>query len=171
VEFASLTFERRTLCVAVVLLLEGCGVNSAPKQAAPEKPPVAGVTRNLPHRSAGMNYHIDNIGGALNPLDAQTIQVPAAALTVSGWAIDEPFKAVASNVDVAIDGVAYGARYGISRKDVAAFFKNPLFENSGFQFTIPASLLTPGSHAVKLRIAANDGKSYIESPGIRLQVQ
>jgi hypothetical protein len=159
------------------LSLIGCGGNAPPPAAqsasstSKAAPPATGVTQGLPHRKMGMNYHIDTIGSSVNPMDLKTIQVPAADLIVRGWAIDEPFKAVAGNVDVAIDGIPYAAHYGTSRKDVAGFFKNPSLENAGFDYTVPASVLTPGNHAFNLRVVANDGKSYIESPAISLIVQ
>jgi hypothetical protein len=91
-------------------------------------------------------------------------------LLVSGWAIDEPNKALAGNVDVVIDGVPYGARYGVPRKDVADYFKEPACEKSGFQFSILAGQLTKGTHKVLVRAVASDGKSYVASPEITLVV-
>lgn len=164
--------KRKVLGLIVfAVFLTGCGGNAPQKQAAPERPQATGVTVNLPHRSKGMNYHLDAIGPAVNPLDTKTVRIPSQEQLVSGWAIDEPYSAVAGSVDVAIDGVPYAARYGIARKDVAAFFKNPAYENSGFQFPIPASVLSPGKHLLTLRIVANDGKSFIESPAVTVIVQ
>ncbi len=78
---------------------------------------------------------------------------------------------MARGVDVVIDHLPYAARYGISRKDVAAYYKEPSYENSGFDFTIPAAQMTQGIHVFAVRVVANDSKSYWESPEFTLVAQ
>ena len=46
-------------------------------------------------------------------------------LRLVGWTVDQSEKLPVSNVDVVIDGVAYAAHYGIPRKDVADYLKQP----------------------------------------------
>ena len=159
------------LLLAAVLSIS-CG-NSAPrKEAAAEPLRPTGVTQNLPQRPVGTKYYIDNIGPVSNPAADRPVHVSSSQdLLVRGWAIDEPNRALASNVDVVIDGVPYAARYGVGRNDVAAFFKEPAYETSGFQFSILAGQLTKGPHKFFLRVVANDGKSYVASPEIALVVE
>lgn len=160
------------LLLAASLLSVSCGNNAPRKEAAAEPLQPTGVTQNLPQSPIGTKYHIDNIGPVSNPGAGQPVHVSSSQdLLVSGWAIDEPNKALASNVDVVIDGISYAARYGVQRQDVAAFFKEPAYEKSGFQFSILAGQLTKGSHKCFIRVVASDGKSYVASPEITLVVE
>jgi hypothetical protein len=137
--------------IALGAILAGFGGNAPQKQLVAEEPQ-PGMTSKLPRRPAGTNYHIDAIGPVVNPPPGSTIQLPSAPLMVAGWAIDEPADTVAGSVDITIDGVPYAASYGIPRGDVAVYFKKSAFTNSGFQLTIPASLLSPGNHTFTLRV-------------------
>ncbi len=118
-----------------------------------------------------MTYHVDMVGPVVNPLTKPSIEVPSKELLVYGWAIDDPRKAAAGGVDIVIDHIPYAAHYRISRKDVAAYYKEPSYETSGFDFTIPAVQMTQGVHVFAVRVVANDGKSYWESPEFTLVVQ
>jgi hypothetical protein len=158
------------LLVAASVLSISCGNNAPRKEAAAKPLQSTGVTQNLPQRPLGTKFHIDNIGPVANP--GQSVHVSSSQdLVVSGWAIDEPNKALASNVDVVIDGVPCAARYGAQRKDVADYFKEPAYEKSGFQFSILAGQLTKEPHNLFIRVVANDGKSYVASPEITLVVE
>lgn len=160
------------LLLAAVLSIS-CGDNAPRKEAAAQPSLPTGVTQNLPQRPMGTKqwHNIDNIGPVSNPGAGQPVQLsPSQDLVVGGWAIDEPNKALASNVDVVIDGVPYAAHYGSPRKDVADHFKEPAYEKSGFQFSIMAGQLTKGTHKVFIRAVASDGKSYVASPEITLIV-
>jgi hypothetical protein len=162
----------RTFVLCCCALLINCGSNASNKPlGAAEAIKATAATLNLPQRSVGFNYHLDAIGPVASPAWAHSVRVPSQDLAVAGWAIDEPNNALAGNVDFVIDHVPFGARYGVARQDVAAYFKNPAYTNSGFQFTIPASLMTKGVHSFSLRFVANDGKSFAGSPEITLQVQ
>src|SRR5262249_50056343 len=71
---------------------------------------------------------LDYIGDVFNPAARNAIQVVAHKdVTFSGWAIDEPNRALASSVDVVIDGQPHRAQYGADRPDVAEYFKNPAY--------------------------------------------
>jgi hypothetical protein len=160
------------LLLAAVLSIS-CGNNATRKEAAAQPFQPTGVTQNLPQRPMGTKqwHNIDNIGPVSNPGANQPVHVSSSQdFVVSGWAIDEPNSALASNVDVVIDGVPYVAHYGFSRTDVADHFKQPAYEKSGFQFSILAGQLTKGTHKVCIRAVASDGKSYVASPEITLIV-
>ena len=150
--------------IALSLLNIGCSTGK-------NEPTATGTTRTLAHGSAPMVYHVDIIGPVVNPLSKPSIEVPPQALLVSGWAVDDPRKVLAGGVDIVMDHNPYAARYGISRKDVAAYYKEPSYENSGFDFTVPAAQMTEGIHIFAVRVVANDGKSYWESPEFTLVVQ
>ena len=162
------------LLSAASVLSISCGNQAPRKEAAAEPLRPTGVTQNLPQRpmGAGLSYHIDNIGPVSQPVDGQPVRVSFSQdLAISGWAFDEPNRALASHVDVVIDGVPYAASYGVQRRDVANYFKDPVYEGSGFQFSMLAGQLTKGTHKSFIRVVANDGKSYVASPETILVVE
>jgi hypothetical protein len=76
---------------------------------------------------------------------------------VSGWAADAVDGSPLSNVKVYIDGVAVGTpTLGVARADVASYYNNSAWANSGYTFTYAASKLTGGTHTVTV-IAINSG--------------
>jgi len=114
---------------------------------------------------------LDNINAISGPLAVPSIHVPGnEAIVFTGWAIDEPNMALASGVDIAIDQTAYGATYGIERKDVAAHFNNQAVRNAGFRLDLPAKTLSKGPHVVTVRTIAGDGKSYYVGSPIKFTV-
>jgi hypothetical protein len=149
---------------ALSLLTIGCST-------VKNEPAPTGATQALPRSSVPMTYYVDMVGPVVNPLSKPSIEVPSKELLVSGWAVDYPRNVLAGGVDIVIDHIPYAAHYGISRKDVAAYYKQPSYENSGFDFTIPAVQMTRGVHVFAVRVVANDGKSYWESPEFTLVVQ
>ena len=150
--------------IPILLLSPGCGPPT-------NEPKATGVTQKLPHGSVPMTYHVDVLGPLVNPLNKPSLEVPSKDLVVAGWAIDDPSRAAAGNVDIVIDHIPYAARYPILRKDVAAYYKEPSYENSGFDFTIPALQMTKGIHVFAVRVVAHDGKSYWESAEFTLVAQ
>ncbi len=127
----------------------------------------SGATRYQTQKSVRINYYIDNIGPVLNPIGRDPVQVPLSQdLVVSGWAIDEANKVPIPNVHVVIDDVPYPAHNRVTRHDVAAAFKEPTYQNSGFRHSIPASRVTKGSHILSVRVIGNNGETLVESPGI-----
>lgn len=130
-----------------------------------------GATQNLPRRSTGTSYSVDAIGPVIAPYRGPSIDIPVKDTVIAGWAVDDPNKSVAANVDIVLDHVPYAAHYGLPRKDVATGLNNPGYEYSGFQYTILASQLTKGIHVFAIRVVSADGKSYVESPELMLVAQ
>jgi hypothetical protein len=95
------------------------------------------------------------IGYLENPADGQTV---SGITTVHGWAIDG--KGV-TEVEWFIDGQSVGnIPYGGSRMDVKDVYPNyPNAENSGFGMIMNWSILSSGSHAIKVRIHNQDGQT------------
>jgi hypothetical protein len=111
------------VALAACALVEGCGVS----QANP----------------------IGNFELAVDTVTAQpVISQSTGSVWISGWTADYQTNTV-SSVHVLVDGVFVGdATLGISRPDVAAYFHNPAWANTGYQFVLPASGLTEGPHQV-----------------------
>jgi hypothetical protein len=71
------------------------------------------------------------------------------SLFVSGWAADYGDNGAAKSVAVLLDGTQIGtATLGQSRPDVANYFNNPAWSNTGYFFVTPASSLSLGSHTI-----------------------
>jgi len=86
---------------------------------------------------------IDSVNGT------STISQSSGTLFVSGWAADYQDNGPANAVQILIDGTVAGlATLGESRPDVAAYFNNPAWANTGYQFSLPATGLTMGTHFV-----------------------
>ena len=102
---------------------------------------------------------VGNLELAVDTGTAQpTIKQAGGTLYVSGWAADAVDGSPLSSVLVYIDGVSVGApTLGLARPDVATYFNNPAYANSGYTFTYAASNLTGGTHKVTV-VATNSGK-------------
>ncbi len=53
--------------------------------------------------------------------------------------------------------------YGYNRQDVANFFKDENFRNSGFMTSVPVSLFSPGTNTIALIIVGSDGHYYYQT--------
>jgi len=149
------------MSVGVQLFLVSC---SGPKTGPP---PATGVTPALSRSSETTLYWVDEVGDVKNPYQRKSIEVSAAApFKVRGWAVDERAQGLAGGVDVVIDNVAYAARYGIERADVADARKNAAYRNSGFEFSMSADQLSKDSHTLTIRFIASDRKTYYETPAL-----
>jgi hypothetical protein len=161
--------------------LGGCD-NPKPRQVPPDPmaappppvvvpPPKDGMSAGLPKLPQMAPFTPDRIGAAQDPLNRQPAATSAAEpILIDGFAFDPAARLPGKGVDVVIDGKAYGTVYGAPRQDVAAYFKAPALEASGFAMTLPAATLAKGPHALVLRVIATDGTGYFESPRIAFQV-
>ncbi len=88
-------------------------------------------------------------------------------LRVSGWAADPELGAPVAEVVIVIDGrTTVFARTALPRPDVAGAFSRSDFLASGFEFTMPAGQLTPGTHEVRV-IAADSTGLFAQLPPVR----
>jgi len=88
------------------------------------------------------------VDGAGDSKRAETISA-AGILVVFGWAADTAKGAPVDRVMVYVDGISAGAAtLGQTRGDVERYFGRSDYSNSGWDFKMPASLLSPGKHTV-----------------------
>jgi hypothetical protein len=157
----------RSIAVLGLVVLISCGKKDVP--AAPAWVP--GISQNLARSQATTSVVIDNIGSVSNPAAQKTVEVSGAVtFGITGWAIDEPNKAVAGGVDAVIDQAPYSAHYGSARPDVATHFSNPAYSNSGFELMVAPGQLAKGPHSVSIRVISSDKKSYYQGPVIQFSV-
>ncbi len=87
------------------------------------------------------------------------------SLLVEGWAYDSTARSTGRALLLVVDGArAFQAEYGISRPDVATFFRNETYRNSGYEAVVPASAFSVGQHTVNLMLLSKDGKHYYALP-------
>lgn len=83
-------------------------------------------------------------------------------LSAGGWAIDAATKSMAGGVMFTVDDkIDFGAVYGGNRPDVAHKLGGR-YMKSGFIITMRSSMLTPGSHYLRIKILSHDRKGYYE---------
>lgn len=144
---------------------------AAPPPPAPVAPPKDGISAGLARRSEFPAFYLDRVGAALDPMNKKPAATSGdAPIVLDGFGFDPVAKAPAKGVDLVIDGKAYAAAYGVSRMDVASYFKVPGLVATGYSATLPAGALAKGPHAVAVRVIAADGKGYFESPKIAFTV-
>ena len=74
---------------------------------------------------------------------------PTDKVTASGWAADWEDGTTPTHVTVSVDGKVAGTVTASNpRPDVAAYFANPAFANTGWSLTLNISGLSLGSHTV-----------------------
>lgn len=108
-------------------------------------------------------YSIDIINENLIRETNEPISISENKVKISGWAIDQPAQKSASDVIVVIDGKDYKSTFGTERPDVADFYNNSAYNNSGWRIEIPTTLIGKGEHKLKLKILAFDKLSYYET--------
>lgn len=157
------------------LFLVSCTVTPTP-------PPVSAPQQqiNLPAaKSAGLGkaegeplFNFERINDTWSVMAQQSVIVPSGrSVTMAGWAVDGPSVALASAVDISIDGTPYNADYGIERDDVATYLKIPAYRDCGFRLILPAGVIGKGTHSAAVRIVSRDGKSYWEGAKVAFEVR
>ncbi|WP_190273715.1 RHS repeat-associated core domain-containing protein [Granulicella mallensis] len=82
-------------------------------------------------------------------------------MTLGGWAIDSQMHAPVGAVKVLIDGVPIGyATLGGARPDVAIFFGDQRYANSGWNFTGSIGNLSVGQHTASVIVYDSGGQSF-----------
>lgn len=123
----------------------------------------------LKQSSLETSYSLDTVDGvsASGALVFPINSTRQETITVTGWAVDDSARNVASAVFISVDGKTNIATlYGLERPDVATSFHDSLFTSSGFMATFSSSILSPGRHAISLVIVSNNGLSYYVTPEI-----
>jgi hypothetical protein len=158
----------RSIAVLGLAVLISCGKKDVPPAASAWVP---GISQNLTLNPATTASIIDNIGPVDNPAAQKNVVVSGATtFGITGWAIDEPNKALAGGVDAVIDQTPYRAHYGSARPDVATHFSNPAYGSSGYELMVAPGQLARGPHSVSLRVISNDKKSYYQGPVVQFSV-
>jgi hypothetical protein len=131
-----------------------------------------GLSIGLQARPGMPGFSLDHTGDTADPLNHQPAVTAAhAPILLDGFGFDAVAKAPAKGVDVVVDGKAWPTRYGIGRRDVARYVKNPALVSVGFTTVLPAGALAPGLHTAVVRVISTDGKGYYDSLSIPFTVK
>jgi hypothetical protein len=92
---------------------------------------------------------------------AETVST-AGILLVYGWAADTAKGAPVDRVMVYVDGISAGAAtLGQVRRDVENYYNRNDYSNSGWNFKMSASLLSPGKHTVTATASGPSGTAQL----------
>ncbi|MCM3881631.1 MAG: class I SAM-dependent methyltransferase [Vicinamibacterales bacterium] len=126
-----------------------------------------GETETLERLVSPTPFFLDYLGSVQDPARSAAVEVPASEpLVVAGWAIDERSRHPAAWIEIVLDGIPYRTEARVPRSDVAAAHGNIQYLRCGFLASLPADRLSPGSHAVKLRIVLKGGHTYYQTPEV-----
>ena len=134
--------------------------------ATPAPEARAGASAGLAKRAEMAGFSLDVINDAKDPVNTQATISAAGPVTFSGFGFDPVAKAPGAAVDLVVDGVAYPTTYNHQRSDVAAYFKTPALENTGFTVTLPAGAIKAGPHQAIVRVVSADKAGYFDSVAI-----
>jgi|GEM_PF-6956731 len=139
-----------------------------PPPGASPTPALTLVDEVLDHR----DYSLERFNEVVTPLAKPPVRVAAGGrLVLSGWAVDRYAQKPAAGVEVEIDGDVYPCVYGRKREDVAQYFQQPAYKNSGFLLDLAAAQVGPGWHELRVRVLSADGKTYRRSVPFRFEVK
>jgi alginate O-acetyltransferase complex protein AlgJ len=127
----------------------------------PPPPPLDPITPRLARSSVVPVFSIERI----NTRRARSGEVitPDGELRIEGWAFDGSAKRSAGGVEVLIDGIPQPASYGLERPQQARIPSCSACEHAGFVADFSAAGLSPGPHALGIRVISSDGASYSEA--------
>lgn len=113
----------------------------------------------------GVIFEEDAIDGLLIGMGDKDIKnIDNQYLLISNvWAVDARAEEAASGVYIKINDAYYPAYYGISRPDVANYFKNRKYKNSGFEACIPMNRLKPGNNTIQAFVVGKNKSYYYTS--------
>ena len=102
-------------------------------------------------------YHaIDRINNIIITDSTEMVEVTSdnKFISVKGWVAG--VKEDIDKIYIRISGRDYLIKNKLKREDVATYYNNPEYTNSGFKAVIPVSDLNPGYHSLHLKILLKD---------------
>ncbi len=134
--------------------------------------PVVGPNADIGRWSkeqASVYGNIDKVNSIEPPNEKVLINInhEENSIFVAGWiASTNKIK----NVRISLGGKDYEVHYGTKREDVAAYYNNPDYLNSGFSVNIPRSDFALGYHKLFLKVYI-EGELFYHSPAQNIWVR
>jgi hypothetical protein len=85
-------------------------------------------------------------------------------LQFTGWAVDQMAATAPSNAIIQVDEFARASAVLTDRSDVSEAYKNPEYERSGFDITVPPALLPSGTHRLAFLVEDRNRSGYYVDP-------
>jgi hypothetical protein len=82
-------------------------------------------------------------------------------LTVAGWAADPEARSPCKALVLTVGNARLDVPYGLARADVAAFFHDPAYLQTGFNTQIPTGSFSKGSYRVTFGCLASGDKLFV----------
>jgi hypothetical protein len=114
------------------------------------------ASAGLPPCAEALTAHIDSVGPLKAPASGPLTVERASTYVVRGWAVDDAHRALAGDVDLAVDQHLRATFYGVNRPDIAQRASEPAYRYSGVLAAVPARDLPPGPHRLDLRVVSAD---------------
>jgi hypothetical protein len=123
--------------------------------------------KNLP------SFYIDSVNrGQYRTGFVVRVTPDRAEIPVQGWAVDPKHKKPATAVYVVVDGKAeFQASYGEERPDVAAFFNEDNYVETGFTAKVPTAGLTKGKHILTFKVGSPDNTYSVPNWKVEVDLQ
>jgi hypothetical protein len=93
------------------------------------------------NKSSAPVCSIESINGVSVENTTQTILITTPFIKLQGWAFDRTLPNRYSKVYIALNGKIFETNYGKTREDIAIKFENQNYLNSGWEVSIPSSIL------------------------------
>jgi hypothetical protein len=108
---------------------------------------------------------IGNLDEAVDSTTGSSTVSSADSVLIAGWAADAADGSQLARVTVYVDGSSIGTPITwVARPDVAAYFSNPAYYYSGYQYPYPVSGLSAGQHTVTVTAVDTFGLSTTFGP-------
>jgi hypothetical protein len=118
------------------------------------------VLNKLTPANQNATYNIESINDVLLKNLASPIHISHDYLKLTGWALNSPELDVAKDVLVQIDNKLYKTNYGFQRPDVAKYYKNDNYVNSGWRISLPISAIGKGEHYLTVIMLSKNNLNY-----------
>ena len=133
---------------------------------------VTAATTGVPACGAATAHNLEWIGESSTPVTRPPVRVALSGeFPVVGWAVDEPNRSVAAEVDIVVDDRAFPAFYGVDRLDVATYLGVSTYRASGFTARLAGADVGAGVHTMSIRILAADRRCYYPGPQIPIMAR
>lgn len=142
--------------------LIGCDGRSSPKESAKrEVRHFSAIAKILPPNqkfSMGGKCNMETINGGSWGTDAVVVH-QADVISVTGWGVDDQAKRTPRSVFLRVqtgNRVFYSEAEGVERADVAQYFKEDYYKNSGYQANVSLAGLSPGEYQAMIVMTFSD---------------
>jgi hypothetical protein len=165
-----MTRNKTALLVAAVGIAIACGGGDETTNIGSAALGTKGGAASLDPLTQPNRSPIGWVDNATNPTGSSLVR-PNDKVVAIGWAADWEDGAAPTHVTVSVDGTVAGTTMAsTSRPDVAAYFSNPAFANTGWSLELNITGLALGTHTVTAEATDSAGASAPLSGAITFSI-